>query len=93
MKQKELDNLKNFEENNPEINLPRDLNIDVVSEDFPPLVNNITSPVIEGRERNDQSWVQVVSKGNELNNLKSVKNDRGILECERPKCSQEVGFC
>jgi hypothetical protein len=84
MKQKELDNLKNFEENNPEVNLPGDLNIDISFEDFPSLINKSISPVIDGRESSNQSWIQIVSKDNDPNNSKNVKNDRCILECERP---------
>lgn len=63
LKQKELEKKRNFEENNPEVNLPENLGIDVVPEDFPPLVNFVISPVMEGREKVNESWVQIAFKG------------------------------
>lgn len=84
LKHKESDNLKTFEENNPEVNLPANLNIDAVSKDFPPLANTVISPVNDRIGESHQSWVKIVSKDNEIDNLTKVRNDRSILEHERP---------
>jgi hypothetical protein len=84
LKQKELENLRIFKENNPEVNLPANLVIEVVAEDFPPLAKSVSSPMKEIKECSSQSWVQVVSKDNGMFNLDKISNDRCILECERP---------
>jgi len=84
LKQNELDNLRNFKENNPEVNLPANLTIEVESVEFSPLVNSVSSPIGDSRECGSQSWAQVVSKDKGVDNMNKVSNDRCILECERP---------
>lgn len=80
LKQKELDNLKTFEESNPEVNLPGDLNIEIDVEEFPPLSSSISSPAKGNIDISDRSWVQIVSKDKEENNLENFNNDRCFLE-------------
>lgn len=75
--------MRTFKENNPEVNLPANLTIEIESEDFPPLVNSIKSPIRENREYDNHSWAQVVSKDMGVDNMNKVSNDRSILECER----------
>lgn len=84
LKQKELENLNKFMENNPEVNLPANLNIDVESVEFPPLMNSIGTLSGVFKEYGSQSWAQVVSKDNAVDNLENITNDRCILERERP---------
>ena len=84
LKQNKLDNLRNFKENNPEVNLPANLTIEVESVEFSPLVNSVSSPIGDSRECGSQSWAQVVSKDKGVDNMNKVSNDRCILECERP---------
>lgn len=84
LKQKELENLRIFQENNPKVNLPANLAIEVVTEDFPPLANSINSPMKESKDCISQSWARIISKDNEIANFNKNSNDRGILECKRP---------
>lgn len=66
---------------NQEVNLPENLNIDIITGEFPPLVDKVVIPIRNSGEKKELSWVQVVSKGKESDNLNSVINDRCFLEC------------
>lgn len=80
LKRKEIMSRTDFEDRNPEVNLPADLDVNLVTEDFPPLVNRTDAPLKECFELGEQSWAKVASKSCERNKS-SVSNDRSGLEC------------
>jgi len=63
LKEKELEDRKSFEDKNPEVNLPNNLDSVFVIEEFPPLTSNDATPTREKIDETDTSWVQVASKG------------------------------
>lgn len=62
LKHKEKLNLEAFIDANPEVNLPSDIDLEAIIDDFPALVNDLNSPLRESRNENDVSWVMIVSK-------------------------------
>lgn len=60
LKQKEILETEFFLENNPEVNLPSDLNLESLANDFPPLVSEKPTPLRESPT--NESWVSIVSK-------------------------------
>lgn len=80
LKSKELEDRLTFEENNPEVNLPDSLESVFVDKEFPPLAGSSNSPERESNLNSDISWVQIASKG-KGENILTINNDRGILEC------------
>ena len=70
----------NFEKNNPEVNLPVNLDITLSHDDFPPLNNVSSVPLKEQNDVGDQSWVEIVSKSCEKSKQK-LSNDRSLMEC------------
>jgi len=81
LKQKEIINIDQFEENNPEVNLPVNLDITLSRDDFPPLSSNVSSvPLKEQNELGDQSWVEIASKSCEKSKQK-LSNVRSLMEC------------
>jgi hypothetical protein len=79
LKNKELHDRVSFENNNPGVNLPGNLDVEISIGDFPPLKVVCDDPVKDGAALNPKSWVDVASKSCE-NNLELVKNDWRILE-------------
>jgi predicted SPOUT superfamily RNA methylase MTH1 len=82
LKQKELSARAMFVEKNPEVNLPNNLDIEILAEDFPPL-NNSPGSLKDPVSLESESWVDVASKSC-VNSINKVNNDRSFLECERP---------
>jgi len=80
LKHKEIVNLRKFEDSNPEINLPVNINDVIEYVDFSPLNINTISPLREGKDSGEPSWVQILSKDKEQTNLNMIKNDRCIPE-------------
>lgn len=78
LKDKELQDRSCFEEQNPEVNLPSNLDVIVAVEEFPPLTSNCSSPDKDLIVK-QESWLQVASKSCALENG-NLKNDRSILE-------------
>jgi hypothetical protein len=64
-------------EKNPEVNLPSDLNLDSLVNDFPPLVSEQSIPLKESDRT--ESWVSIVSKDRPTFET-DLQNDRCILE-------------
>lgn len=79
LKEKELRDRNTFEKNNPEVNLPGNLDVDVMVEDFPPLTKPLVSPLKDFASGLSQSWVEIASKSCEKP-YNNSKNDRCILE-------------
>jgi hypothetical protein len=79
LKMKELADRTQFEELNPEVILPSNLDAPLEYEDFPPL-NNSEVPLKDKEESLENSWVKVASKSCMVadNNL---ENDRSHIEC------------
>lgn len=67
MKCKELDDRTSFEEKNPEVSLPDNLDSVLVDEEFPPLTSTDNTPIKGNLKDPDSSWVQVASKGKDSN--------------------------
>jgi hypothetical protein len=80
LKLKELNDRANFEENNPEVNLPVNLDITLSRDDFLPLNNVSAVPLKEQNELGDQSWVEIASKSCEKSKQK-LSNVRSLMEC------------
>lgn len=74
-----------FVEANPEINLPRNLDVEVKPSDFPPLKevgNDVEKPSLQKEKGlSDKSWVKIVNKGLEPMNPDNSSNDRCNMEC------------
>jgi hypothetical protein len=75
-----LNDRANFEENNPEVNLPVNLDITLSRDDFLPLNNVSAVPLKEQNELGDQSWVEIASKSCEKSKQK-LSNVRSLMEC------------
>lgn len=79
---RDLAGREKFQEQNPEINLPTDLKIELSMEDFPSLgkqTDTLTpSPL---KELDNDSWVKITSKGLKPSTSTNVNNDRSNLEC------------
>lgn len=67
LKCKELDDRTSFEEKNPEVSLPDNLDSVLVDEEFPPLSSTDNTPIKGNLKDPDSSWVQVASKGKDSN--------------------------
>jgi len=83
LKNKEHDDRESFETNNPEVNLPNNLDIVQLADDFPQ-ISEVGADIIVGPDnRNPESWAKIASKS--CDNISDIDiNDRRILECERP---------
>lgn len=77
LKQNEIVESAKFMDSNPEVNLPSELNLETLVNDFPPLVEGQQSPPKEAGS--SESWVLIVSKDNHSETQK-IQNDRCILE-------------
>jgi hypothetical protein len=55
MKEKELMDRVIFEDNNPDVSLPSDLHVDMLAEDFPPLINRSEPPLKGAKEGVEQA--------------------------------------
>jgi hypothetical protein len=67
LKCKELDDRTSFEEKNPEVSLPDNLDSVLVDEEFPPFTSTDNTPIKGNLKDPDSSWVQVASKGKDSN--------------------------
>lgn len=79
LKLKEIGDRSGFENRNPEVNLPSNLDVDLVIDNFPPLSAGMPSPLKECSDSVTESWAAIASKS--CNNSKTLNNDRSILEC------------
>ena len=79
LKNKELGDREAFENNNPEANLPSNLDIAVSVEDFPPLNDVCAGPIKEPSCMDPKSWVDLASKSCG-DNSDIVSNDRSLFE-------------
>jgi len=80
LKQKEIINIDQFEENNPEVNLPGELSVeDLIAECTTVNAENQT-PLKEDNDLVNQTWAQVVSTGKTQTKKPEVNNDRSFLE-------------
>jgi hypothetical protein len=80
LKQKEIINIDQFEENNPKVNLPGELSVeDLVAECTTVNAENQT-PLKEDNDLVNQTWAQVVSTGKTQTKKPEVNNDRSFLE-------------
>jgi len=75
-----------FEENNPDVLLPSNLDVDVNIENFPPLKrvdgSVVCSPIKDMvPDSTKVSWSKLVGLSKEQNNSKNVSHDRSLLEC------------
>ena len=88
MKSEEVNIIQLFEECNPEITLPINLDVAINSEDIPPMNNNsdiLKTTLLKeiGQEEGERSWAKVVGQKRVIS--KSVNNDRCFLECQGPE--------
>ena len=72
LKENEKLSCEQFREENPEVNLPGDLNVEVLDTDFPPLGEIDQTDKNEESTLVDQSWAQVVSTGKAQQNTQTV---------------------
>jgi hypothetical protein len=92
LKQKEIINIDQFEENNPEVNLPGELSVeDLVAECTTVNAENQT-PLKEDNDLVNQTWAQVVSTGKpkpksqKLTMIGAFWNIRGLNKEGRLQC-------
>ena len=101
MKLLEKENRMAFEAENPDLNLPGNLNVELQWENFPPLPINLNSPnspslrgvgeqeiSSSGKQKKDKTWSQVVLENpleSHTVNSNIVTHDRCILEYKRPE--------
>ena len=75
-----------FEENNPDVLLPTNLDVAVNIENFPPL-KRVDGSVVCSQikdmvpDSTKVSWSKLVGLSKEQNNSKNVSHDRSLLEC------------
>ena len=74
---KKLADRTQFEENNPEVILPSNLDTTLDYEDFPPL-NNSEPPLKEQCESTENSWAKVASKSSKVAD-NNFENDRSSV--------------
>lgn len=70
-----------FESNNPEVNLPSNLEVQILVEDFSPLGEGCDNCLKEGVDVDIMTQVDGIASKSCVNNSDIVKNDRSILEC------------
>lgn len=81
LKKKELLTCEQFTDDNPEVNLPSNLNLEELVTNFSPLNDVVQTPMKESDTLVNQSWALVVFTGKAQQNNQTVNNDMSLLEC------------